>query len=188
MRRTLRLTTVCLMAFLVGCVTTTWTRVEQSRMTGPDRAFTIEAPAGWMHAAFVKDAVFLTRDGPAIQFIRVMQTPHARAFPAVKKASEPDMLPSELAELAVAELKADPSRLGLEVVESVPLQVAGHPGFRLHLRFRDEQGLRYEMAVCGFAGKEGLFTLLYHAPTLHYFRSDLPEFERVVSSIRIGGT
>lgn len=188
MRKTLRLSTVCLALLLSGCVTATWTRVEQSQMTGPDRAFTIEAPAGWVHAAYLKNQVFLTRDGPAVQFIRVMRTPHAEAFAVVNKDSAPDMLPSELAELVVAELKAGTSRIGLEVVESVPRQVAGHPGFRLHLRFRDERGLRYEIAVCGFAADEGFFTVLYHAPTLHYFRRDLPEFERVVASLRLGGT
>jgi hypothetical protein len=187
MGKTLRFATVGPLIFLAGCATATWTRIDQPQMVGPGRSFTIEAPTGWMHAAYFKDAILLTRDGPAIQFIRVMQTSHMKAFPALKKASAPDMLPAELAELAAAELKADPSRIGLEVVESVPLQIAGHSGFRMHLRFSDEQGLRYEMAVCGFAGKEGLYTLLYHAPTLHYFQRDLPEFESIVKAFRLGG-
>lgn len=188
MKKALRLSTVWLALLLAGCATATWTRVEQPQMTGPDRAFTIEAPVGWMHAANLKGKLFLTRDGPDIQFIRVFKTSHDEAFPAMKRASAPDMLPSELAELAVAELKANTTGVVMEVTENAPLEIAGHRGFRLHLRFRTEEGLRYEVLFCGFAGKEGYYGLLYQAPTLHYFQRDLPEFEKMVRAFRVGGT
>lgn len=183
----LRFSTVWLVLFLAGCAAATWSRVEQPQISSPARAFTIEAPVGWMHATFPKDRILLTRDGPDIQFVRVFKTSHEEAFPTMKKTSRPEMLPSELAELVVAELKANTTGIGMEIMENAPLEIAGHRGFRLHLRFHTEEGLRYQVLFCGFASQEGFYALLYQAPTLHYFQRDLPEFEKMVRTFRLGG-
>lgn len=170
---------------LAGCVT--WTRVEQLAMTGPGGDYSAEVPAGWMHADFLRDRIFLTRDGPAVQFIQILVVPHQKAFPMIEKSSAADMLPSELAELALAELKTESGLASLEVAENSPQQIAGRDGFRLHLRFRNGEGLRFERIVCGFAGREGFYTLTFQAPTLHFFARDHPEFEKVLRSFRIPG-
>ena len=96
------------------------------------------------------------------------------------------MLPSELADLAIAELRAGQEQKlpSLEVLSNAPAEIGGHNGFALHLRFQTDQGLRMELLMRGFVDQRGFYLLTYRAPTLHYFERDRPVFESLVSSFR----
>jgi hypothetical protein len=97
------------------------------------------------------------------------------------------MLPSELAALAIAEIKAsgDEGVPSLEVLQNAPVEIAGRTGFGLHLRYRTETGLRMDMLLHGVTDTDGLYLVKYSAPTLYYFERDLPVYESVSGSLQL---
>jgi len=170
---------------LAGCITP-WTRIDQpTPLAGAGGKFTVQAPPGWVHFSLERNHVVLTRDGLPVQYIDVALTPHADAFKQIKRASNPSMLPAELAELAVAELRADSGLVNLTVKESVPASVAGQPGFRLLLQYRNPRGALLNRLIYGTATKQGLLTFSYSALDRHYFPRDLGVFEQVMASYRL---
>lgn len=175
-----------LIGFLVtGCAP--WVKVENPLVKGPGNAFEVKLPVGWMRAQVVSNRVFITRDGAGIQFIEIMKRAHEKAFPRIKEKTRTDMLPSEVAEFVVAEIKSNEGLSGLKVLTNVPATVAQKTGFRLHLQMSTESALRYEIVVYGFVDESGFYQLAFQAPTLYYFQRDLLVFERVVKSFRLIG-
>ncbi len=180
----IRLICVFLILSLVSACAT-WVKLEKPVVVGPDKSFTVEVPVGWVRAALVTDKVLITRDGTGVQFIRIGKRAHEKAFPKIKKGTTADMLPTEVAELLIAEIKSEEAMSGLTVLTNEPADIAQKTGFRLHLQMKNQSGLRYEAVVYGFVDKSGFYELTFRAPTLHYFERDLPAFEQAVHSFRL---
>ncbi|MDH3670218.1 MAG: hypothetical protein OES46_03540 [Gammaproteobacteria bacterium] len=186
MNRIIQLTCLLLIAVLAaGCAV--WARIDEPLVDGPDKAFQLELPVGWIRAGLATDRVLVTRDGTGVQFIEAMKRTHKKAFSDLKEETRADMLPTELAELAIAQLKSQPGVSDLEVVNNAPATIAGTTGFRLHVQMKNSQGLAYEAVVYGFVDADGFYRLRYQAPSLHYFKRDLSIFERAVKSFRLTG-
>lgn len=186
MKRIIQVTCLLLTAVLAtGCAV--WARIDEPLVDGPDKAFQLELPVGWIRAGLAMDRVLATRDGPGVQFIEAMKLTHERAFADLKEETRADMLPTELAELVIAQIKSRPGVSDLEVVSNAPATIAETTGFRLHMQMKNSQGLTYERVVYGFVGAEGFYRLTYQAPSLHYFKRDLSQFERAVKSFRLTG-
>lgn len=186
MNRMLQLTCLLLLAVLAtGCAV--WARIDEPLVDGPAKAFQLELPVGWIRAGFATDRVLVTRDGTGVQFIEAMQLTHKQAFSDLKEQTRADMLPTELAELIIAQVKSRPGVSDLEVVSNAPATVAETTGFRLHVQMKNSQGLTYERVVYGFVDAAGFYRLTYQAPSLHYFKRDLSLFERAVKSFRLTG-
>jgi hypothetical protein len=130
----------------------------------------------------------LSHDGIDLQRIVVRHRPHDKAFDKLKRAITSEMLPSELAELAIAEIKTsqDEALPTLLVFSNIPFEIAGHTGFAIHLGFKPKRGLRMEVLGRGFTDEHGFYELLYRAPTLYYFEKDRQAFESMVKSMRPG--
>ena len=171
-------------SMLHGCVA--WTRVEQPRTQGPGGHYTVDLPDGWMRASFRGDRILITRDGFGLQVIEVIRVDHDKAFSQIEKASSPDMLPSELAELTLADARAEATTEHLQVVSNEPVVIGGRPGFRLQFEFKNPRSLRYERVTYGMAAEDGYYRITYQAPRLHYFERDLNTFESIVHSFRRG--
>ncbi|NIR61496.1 MAG: DUF1795 domain-containing protein [Gammaproteobacteria bacterium] len=183
MKRILVLCTV--FVALAGCAT--WMRVDQRTTVQPDNRYRVELPKGWVWVKPGEADIVVSRDGLDIQRIVIRHDPLANAYVKLDKKAHPGMLPSELAELEIADIKSHDGMETVEVVENAPASVGGHEGYRLHLAYRNAGGLRYERVVYGCVTRDGLFTLFYDAPSLHYFQRDLAQFERVVKSFRPAG-
>ncbi len=170
---------------LTSCVSN-WKRVDDKNRLYQNTWFTFNAPSGWM-LLDRGDSVTLSRDGPDLQRIGVVFNKPEEAFPTIKKPSSTDMLPSELAELTIAEIRASQENgmPGMEVVSNVPITIDGHQGFALHLRFKLDSGLRYETLVNGFVTQEGLYALYFRAPTLHFFNRDHDAYNEIIESFRV---
>ena len=185
MKLHIRIAALLLLLSLAGCVAT-WTRVDDTgkRYTGEHYSLTL--PAGWMRLE-TGDSLMLSRDGLDLQRIIIEYRPHEQAFEETEKSSSPDMLPSELAELSIAELKAgqEDGLPSLEILDNRPVEVAGHTGYALHLRFKTDEGLRIEVLLRGFVDEGGLYQLLYRAPTLHYFERDRDVYESITESMAL---
>ncbi|MFZ5511129.1 MAG: hypothetical protein ACOZCP_13855 [Pseudomonadota bacterium] len=176
---------VTLVLMLGGCVTT-WTRLDQGQVKGPDDKFSVEVPPGWVQFSFNRNSLQITRDGLQIQFIDVALQSPEQQFKRSKKSVGAATLPSELAALVLAELRAGLEPMAVTVLENTPATVAGKPGFKLHVQYRNDRGALFDRLVYGALHEGKVLTFSYHALDTHYFRRDLPVFEKIVASYRQG--
>jgi hypothetical protein len=175
---------MCLVGTLAGCAAT-WVRIDSGNTEYRGAHYEVSLPAGWVR--FEKDdTVLLPGDGPDLQRILIEYRPHEKGFESLKRISSTDILPSELADLTIAEIRAGAEQKlpSLEVLGNAPVVIGGQAGFALHLRFKTDQSLRIELLIRGFVDKHGLYLLTYRAPTLHYFERDRAVFESIATSVR----
>ncbi len=169
---------------ITGCAGT-WTRVDNTNRIFKNNRYRVSLPIGWVHIA-INDDLLITRDGIGIQRIEVLFKPHEDAFEKLEESSSADILTGELAELYIAELKAqDANGLpSLDVITNEPTEIGGHHGFQLHLKFTAENGLHHESLVKGFTNSEGYYVLRYTAPSLHFFSKHKDVFQNVVKDFK----
>lgn len=173
-----------LLASLAGC--TTWTRVDSSNQVETRTSdYSVELPLGWVKFSDSSSGTFITRDGPALNAIVISRQPHDAKLPRTKRTTRADMLPHELAELALAEWKSNESTANLEVVSNTPASLGGQPAVRLHIRYKNERGLPIERVMIGMVDAKGRLTLQYEAPGIVYFQRSLPDFEAMAASVRL---
>jgi hypothetical protein len=186
MTRVMLAVTVALLS--AGCVQTP-TRVDVARSEAPDKSYTVDLPVGWIKQASVDNRkLFASRDGFLLEAIEVSKLPPKEAFPKTKKAASDNMLPSELAELEVAEIKAeDQYTAALNVIENEPAEIGGHEGFRIRVSFKNARGLEVQRVAAGFADKAAYYQLAFQAPMLYYFDTYYPEFEKTLASFQLAG-
>lgn len=170
------------LAALPACAT--WTRAPEGGLDLRHGDYVATQPAGWMRSeARGPMKGCMTLDGLGIQFISFEKLDLDDAFPALDRKASVDMLPSELAELVVAELKAKGFD-ALVVLSEGPAVVAGQEAFRLHVRDVQATSLRVDRLIYGFVTPSGFYLLGETAPALYYFERDLPVFEAFVRSVR----
>ena len=175
--------TLVLVLWLSGCAV--WTYHPQSEaLADPSGRFSIQVPAGWVRNNLASDQILITRDGPHTQQIALARHDFDKAFPKLKKTVDAKTLPTELAELTIAEMKNHDFMANLRVIDNQPARIGPLVGFRLHVRFKTQAGLTVDRLTYGAVGDKGVFMLSYTAPRLHYFERDLPVFERVVGSFK----
>ncbi len=176
---------VAALTLLAGC--SPWAIVTTPAAKGPGGKGTLELPVGWRKVN-VANPVMVTRDGFPLNTIALEQLKHKKAFKQTKKESRADMLPQELAENYIAEVKATAGIEGIEVLANEPATVGGRPGFKVHLAYRstfDSDAIRYQQLVYGVATADGLYIARYSAPVLHYFARDLATFDKVMASFKL---
>lgn len=167
---------------LAGCAT--WTRIEAPGMQGPDNRYSLEVPVGWVHAAFVKDGIVVSKDGPGLNLIEVKHRANTQAFANTKVALTDDLLIGEVAEYFIAEFKAA-AESQINHLSTEPATVNDLPGFKVRLETIDAKGLVFDILVYGTRDDAYFYYLLYMAPRLYYFEKDLKPFEDLVASFKI---
>ena len=176
---------VFVLMLLAGCAGS-WVKVDDAGRTYVGEHYSSTLPTGWMRIES-GDALIVSKDGILLQYISILYKPHKNAFETIEKDSSATMLPSELAELTIAEIKAaeDEGLPSLEILGNVPVEMAGHTGFSLHIRYKTTDGLRMEMLLRGVVDENGFYLVKYSAPTLHYFDRDRHAYEEVVTSLQL---
>jgi len=173
-----------LLASLAAC-SPTWTRVDSAgRLETKTKDYSVELPLGWVKNSANSSDLFITRDGPALNYIVVNRQPHDVKLPHTQRETRADMLPHELAELALAEWKSTDATANLEVLANTPATLGGQPAVRLHIRYQNERGLPIERVMVGMVDAKGRLSLVYEAPAIVYFQRSLPAFEAMVTSVR----
>ena len=119
------------------------------------------------------------------QYIKVTYLKHDNAFPAIDKKSNNNLLTVELADLAIAEMKAGEGIENLKVLEISSSKISHHEAYKLVVQYKNEKGLRFNRLVYGFVNKHGYYTLTFQAPFLYYYSRDLSNFERVVHTFKL---
>ncbi len=98
------------------------------------------------------------------------------------------MLPAELAELEIAEIKSqDQFTAALTVVENEPADIAGQEGFRIRLRYKNNRGLEIQRVVYAARRQVRVLPDELRAPTLYYFDTYYPDFQKAVASFQLRG-
>lgn len=110
---------------------------------------------------------------------------HEEAFNDIKAQSKADMLPTELAELYIAELKKEDSDglPSLKIISNEPARIAGHDAFHLHLSYQISNGLEYQMLAVGFVTEKYFYLVSYTAPTLLFFERSRESYDQVLGSL-----
>jgi hypothetical protein len=175
---------ILLSALIAGCATS-WSRIDDATRSYQGEHYSVMLPAGWMRLESGGN-LLLSKDGIDLQRIIIEYHTHDKAFEKLKKTSSDTMLPSELAELTIADLKASQkdSLPSLKVISNAPVEIGGHAGFLLHLGYKTDEGLRIELLMEGFADAAGYYLITYRAPALYYFERDRGAFESICASFR----
>jgi len=177
--------TLVLPLLLTGCATT-WVKVDDAGKHYQDEYYSVTLPIGWLRLDS-NDSLTLSKDGILLQYISIQHRPHEKAFEKIEKNSSSTMLPSELAELTIAEFKAtqDEGLPSLEILHNRPVELAGHTGFGIHLRYKTDAGLRVDMLLRGVVDESGFYLVKYSAPTLHYFERNLQTYNSLTESLKL---
>jgi hypothetical protein len=161
-------------------------RVDTPRTEGPDNAYAVDLPVGWIKQVTAKRELLASRDGILLEYILISKASPKEAFPRTKKAASDALLPAELAELEIAEIKSeDQFTPALTVVENEPVEIAGQEGFRVRVRYKNTRGLEIRRVVYGFADKAAYYQMTFQAPMLYYFDTYYPDFQKVVASFQL---
>ena len=176
---------VLVLVLLSGCAPA-WVRVDDSGRDYRGEHFSVTLPVGWLRLES-DESLILSKDGILLQIISIQFRPHKNTFEKIEKDSSTTMLPSELAQLAIAELKAsqDDALPSLEILRNAPIELAGHTGFDIHLRYKTAAGLRMDMAMRGVVDNSGFYLLKFSAPTLHYYEHDRQTYETLTESLQL---
>jgi hypothetical protein len=192
---------VALAVTLSGCAPTPyWTLTEGANKVAKSKSFEITVPEGWNRTTVAETKDLLTiddkqriiqlermiasRDGPGIHTITVTRRYPDTAFPAINKKSTATMLPLEVADLYVSDLRKRTGLERLKVLSNKPAMVNGKPAFQLVMEFKNDDGLRIRVVSHGFVDKTGFYTINYRAPSLYYYERDYGDYARLVRSFR----
>ena len=171
-----------LLGALSGCAP--WVQVE-----GPYRmdaqGYEANLPAGWRRATAVQDSLFLTRDGVGLQYIWIERVAVGHELTHTKRKLAKGMSPQDVGEVELDEVRSDQGMRNFELVENVPFQVAGFPGFKMVYTFKTENGVRLRRLHYGVLVRDWVYRVQYQAAARYYFDKDLLTFERVRESFKL---
>ena len=198
-RKTLALITLVLLTS--GCAQTAfWTMTDDVNRVVKSTSFQMNVPEGWVRTTkpitwerieidgepqtILLESMAVTRDGTDLHAITVTRHYPDTSFPTIKRKSVANMLPPEVADLYVSELRKRSGLERLKVLSNKPAKINGKPGFQLVMQYKNEDGLRIRIMSYGFVDKTGFYTINYRAPYLYYYNRDYKEFTSVVRSFK----
>ncbi len=150
--------------------------------------FEVTVPEGWyraMHAPGTLEApegLELTRDGLALQQIRVERVAMDKDLKFTKRKFDVMLPPHEVAEIELDDHRSNPNVFNLTVGENAPAMVDGRRGFRLLYTWQTKDGYRLKRIQYGFLEGKWVYRLIYQAAARHYFDRDLATFEKLRES------
>lgn len=183
---------------MTGCVPQGWVMTTSSNKTVVGTHIKVTFPNGWMQTKLPieglvrnkkkkiipMETLSASRDGAGIQYIVAIKRISKFAFPSLEKHSSRNMLPSEAADLYVADLRKQIGLERLRVIKNTPAVVGRKRGFHIVSRYRNEDGLREMIDTYGFVDKTGIYLITYRGPYLYYYKRDRLAFRRSVRSFR----
>lgn len=171
-----------LILLVAGCAP--WSAVDpNSRFIRVKDDYSLEAPLGWVRRNYDIYDVFLSRDGPLLNFIAIDREKHDRELPRTKRKTSADLLPQEVAELVIAEQKSVDSRGSFMVLSNQPATLGGKPAVRVHTRWKNGRGLPIERLTYALVDQKGRLAFFYEAPGLVYFPKAVADFEASIKTV-----
>ncbi len=172
--------------FLSGCaILSPWTQLRNAEYKDGARDFAAVVPVGWMR--FNLPAYFImTKDGTVLDKIVVDRRKFNSKLEFTKKVYTKDMVPQDLAEVEIDNLRASGQFSRVEVLSNTPATIGGQEGFRIEYTYVvTNGGLRMQGIHYGFRYKDWIYRVYYEASKQHYFEKSRKDFERFVESFRL---
>lgn len=167
---------LAIMIFLSGC--TSWQPITTDTLSTNNDAHTLsKVPIGWA-ALDHGDYLTLSKEGSILHSIHISKKPIDKAFPNIDVKVKSDLLITELEKYYIANLKKAVNS-HIKKYSSKPETISNHVAFKTHLTYNNEEGLPLDILTYGFIDNGYYFQLTYIAPSLHYFKRDLPIFEKL---------
>jgi len=187
---------ILLLLTVSGCVPQGWVMTDSKNRTVVGENISVTFPKGWMQTrlpvgqpvynkkrkVIPQETVTASRDGVGLGTITAVKRFNKFAFPSIEKKLSPDMLPSEVAELYVTDLRRQSGLERLKVISTKPAMIGKKHGFRVVVTYKNKDGLRIMRETYGFVDNTGLYMISYTGPYLYYYKHDHPEFAQTVRS------
>ena len=194
------LTLLMFVVLLSGCQQAYWTMTDDMNSVVTSKSFKFVVPEGWVRTTqaatweyvevdgenqpVAMEQMSTTRDGTELHAIVITRRFPGTAFPSIKKKMNANMLPPEVSDLYVSELRKRSGLERLKVLSSKPATVGGKPAFKLEMQYKNDDGLRIKILSFGFVDKTGFYTINYRAPYLYYYKRDYKRFVSLVHSFK----
>jgi len=148
-------------------------------------------PAGWRKApGYFRSELAISRHSALIDLVTIDRLKLDKAFKSQGKAANPATDPLETGQLAVKEMKADPTYRSLELDRIEAAMVGGQPGFCADSHFvrtyADSTGVRIRQRLYGVVTNAGLYLLKLESLSTVYFDENLAGFDAMVATLRLG--
>jgi hypothetical protein len=147
--------------------------------------FEVDLPEGWRRHNLTTDKLLITKDGLSLQQIQIARKAIDEELSFTKKKFSKGMLPEELAEVIIDNLRSNSNIMNLKITENVPANIGDYPGFKLSYTYKTKSGLRRKGGYYGFMIDTWYYDIIYEAPARFYFAKYHPAFEKVKDSFRI---
>jgi hypothetical protein len=170
---------------LIGCVSSNFSTVT-SPYNAPQKLFTVEVPNNWkkFKAESIDSSLVITRDGLELQYIRVAVKSPTSNLSFTKRKISQGMMPQELADLFIDDLKSNHEFMNLEILGNKPATINQHEGFLFVYRYSTQDGLKKKGSMCGYLQGIRAYLVQYVAAERVYYQKDLSVFESVKESLR----
>ena len=169
------------MLFAAGCAG--WTP-SGGLYEDRSRHYSVYLPEGWFMSNSNSD-LFLTRNGPELQYIFVQTQPLGKPLILSRKTLYPGMKSLDMAEYFLENSALDQRMTALKVKDLSTGQILGYNGFRMEGTYQNSDGLTHGFIYYGFMTDELYYAISYSAPQRAYFRQSGEVFKQFFSSFRI---
>jgi hypothetical protein len=168
---------------LTGCAT--FTPVKNEVRPYKSYGFEAKLPQDWMK--FNQTRTFLlTKDGISLNYIQINRARLKEKLEFTKKIFTADMLPSDLAEVEIDNLKSDTAISNVTVMENKPMSLSGKDCYFIHYTYQAGNKLTVEGMQYGFLhDNKWVYRIRFEAPKQHYFKTLKPDFDEVILSFKV---
>ncbi len=175
--------TLSAIGLLAGCLAPTWTAVP-----GPHHAekmgVIVDIPKGWSLLGNT-DEIRLTKDGFLLNFIQINRTPYGEKYGNTELTIQPEMTELDASQIVLEAMQADQDRSNLVILDNRPATVAGSPGFRLEVTFKDADDLTVHEYLYVVLTPGSYLVAIARSPDRYYAEIMAGDFEKIVASIQI---
>lgn len=130
------------------------------------------------------DTYFLTKDGLALQEIHIKRVPLNTALAQSKKEIPNDILPHELAELIIENLKLANSMNAYKIISNKPDKVDSQNGVQIISELKDDFNNLIKINSTYFILDKKLYIVTYSAPNQYFYQRDLKNYQNIKKSIK----
>lgn len=178
----------CPLLILVSCCTSAcsaWV-VADGKVEYASRqvsGFSVIPPRGWYGSLYSRDErLQLTKDGPGLQYVVISRRDRPKSLRRFSRNDALDRDPMELADEMVLELRDREELANLELIDTRRASIAGQVAYRIDVSYTSKEKLEYRAIIYGLPAERGIYDFEFHAPSIHFFDRDAPDFEAIVQS------
>lgn len=163
----------------------TWTVMKNKVYTYSGYGFEAEIPADWMKYN-MDNHFIITKDGIVLDFIQIEKRKLDKKLEFTNRKFSHDMLPQEIAEIEIDNLKTAKDILNFNLIENIPYQISDQDGYHIHYVYTTASGLKKEGVQCGFKyDDKWIYRLKYEATSEHYFPLYWSDFKNLVNTFKV---